>query len=141
MRIVAINIEDLREYVYYSLVEDVEIINFFDKTVPIETTMDAVDSICEKIKRCYADADMFGVELDSEKMGFFVCQDNLLISFGVSPKYRNKEMLSAFWGFIKKVLPDNFQCVLYSHNERALNFLKKGGMKILFDTVTILTNN
>lgn len=140
MKVISIDIDELRDYVYSAIIDDDEIVEFFDKNVPVKNTLDAIDSICEKIKRCYPYADFFGVELESEKIGFFVYSEELLISFGVCPKYRNKEVLSNFWDCIKKVLPEKFQCVLYSHNKRALDFLKRGGMKVMFDTVTILIN-
>ena len=141
MKIYNIDIEELNDYVYNALLDDVELLKFYDKNVQVKTTEDCINNIIEKINLCYSDADIFGVEDGGLKIGYFVCTHDLLISFGLNINYRDKETLTRFWNFIKSIMADNFQCVLYSNNRRGINFLEKGGMKVLFDSVTILTNN
>lgn len=136
-----IDIDQLNEYVYNALLDDYEIVKFYDKKCNIETPIEAVENICDKIRKFYTYSFMAGIEINGQKEGYFVWDDNILISFSISKKYRNKETLSAFWKEIKKRLGNNFHCMLYSHNIRAIEFLQRNGMKILYDEVTILCCN
>jgi len=52
----------------------------------------------------------------------------ILYSFGIHPKRRTKENLIDFWREIRK-RHDSFTCYLYSNNTRAIDWLKKCGMK------------
>lgn len=133
--------EELAAYIEEAFKEDYELVEYYDKSVNVKNVEDCIENVIEKIKTCYPDADMFGVEEYGCKIGYFVCTTDLLISFGININYRDKETLDCFWKMIKKVVGDTFQCVLYSHNKRGINFLQKGGMIILFDNITILTCN
>lgn len=141
MKFININIEDLDEYVYNSFIDDDDLMAYYDKNVEVNTTKDCIDNVLFKIKNYYKDANYFGVEINGTKEGFFVCTEELLISFGININHRSSEELKEFWGFIKNVMGNTFQCLLYSHNQRAIGFLQKGGMKVLFENITILTNN
>jgi ribosomal protein S18 acetylase RimI-like enzyme len=52
----------------------------------------------------------------------------ILYSFGIHPDRRTKENLIDFWREIRK-RHDSFTCYLYSNNTRAIDWLKKCGMK------------
>ena len=52
----------------------------------------------------------------------------ILYSFGIHPDRRTKDNLIDFWREIRK-RHDNFNCYLYSNNTRAIDWLKKCGMK------------
>jgi len=52
----------------------------------------------------------------------------ILYSFGIHPERRTKENLLEFWKEIRK-RHNNFTCYLYSNNTRAIDWLKKCGMK------------
>jgi hypothetical protein len=52
----------------------------------------------------------------------------ILYSFGIHPDRRTKESLINFWREIRK-RHDSFTCYLYSNNTRAIEWLKKCGMK------------
>lgn len=141
MTVKNINIDELKDYVYNAFIDDEELIEYFDKNANVKTTNEAIESVCEKIKSQYSDSAFFGVEINGIKEGYFVFRENLLISFGMNKKYRNKEVLSEFWEEIKKHLGNSFQAALYSYNTRAISFLEKCGMKILYDNITILSND
>ncbi len=141
MDIKNINIDQFQEYVYNAFFDDEEIIEFYDRSANVKTTQEAIDNVCFKIKTAYPDAEIVGVEIKGCKEGYFVYKDNLLISFGMNLKYRNKETLFEFWEAIKRRMGNNFHSMLYSHNLRAINWLQKSGMKILFDHITILSYN
>ena len=136
-----IDIDQFEEYVYNAFIDDNELLEFYDRSIHAKTTGEAIENVIFKIQNSYPDANIFGVEIENTKVGYFVCKENLLISFGMAIKYRNKMVLSKFWEEIKNKLGNKFNSLLYSHNIRAIEFLKKGGMKILFDHITVLSYN
>jgi hypothetical protein len=136
-----INIDQFNDYVYNAIIDDEEIIEYYDRSVGVKSTLDAINNIVEKIKNNYSDAIIYGIIFEGKKIGYFVYRDNLLVSFGISVKHRNKETLTVFWEQIKNRLGNNFHSLLYSHNIRAIEWLKKSGMKILFDHITVLSYN
>lgn len=138
MTVQPININDLRDYVEAALDGDEDILRFYDKKEKVETISEACSSVVNKIRIAYTESDIRGVKINGSKVGYFVFDDELLISFGLNINYRNKVILTDFWEKIKEELGDTFNCLLYSHNERAIGFLKKCGMNIIFDTVTVL---
>lgn len=141
MEVKKIDIEQFNDYVYNAFFDDHEIIEFYDRAANVKTTEQAIENVCEKIRDHYPDAKIFGVDIDNTKVGYFVTKDNLLISFGMNIKHRNKITLTVFWNEIKSKLGNNFNSILYSHNIRAINWLQKSGMKIEFDHITVLSYN
>lgn len=141
MEVKLIDMDDFDEYVYNAFIDDTEILEFYDRAANVKTTEEAIESVLEKIKTVYPDAKIFGIEIDGNKEGYFVFKDSLLISFGINIKHRNKETLSIFWNEIKERIGNKFNSMLYSHNTRAINFLIKGGMKIVVDHITVLSYN
>lgn len=141
MKTIDVNMIGLKVYIESVFWDDDDILIYFDKEAGVKTTTDASVSVYKKIANQYYDAEKVGVEIDGYKVGYFVYMDELLVSFGVNKKYRNTEILSELWEEIKSRIGDTFQCVLYSYNTRAIGYLKKCGMKILFDNVTILSKN
>lgn len=141
MEVKNININQFPEYVYNAFFDDFELIEFYDRSANVKTTNDAIENVCEKIKDSYPDANIFGVEIEGLKIGYFVTKDNLLISFGMNIRHRNKMTLAIFWDEIKDKLGNNFHSILYSHNSRAIEWLKRSGMRIEFDHITILSYN
>ncbi len=136
-----INIDQFNDYVYNAIIDDDEILEYYDKSVNVKTPLEAIDNICFKIKDSYPDALIYGIHVEGEKVGYFVYKDNLLVSFGISVRHRNKETLSLFWQEIKNRLGNNFNSLLYSHNIRAIEWLQRNGMKILYDHITVLSYN
>lgn len=141
MEVKKIDIDQFEDYVYNAFIDDEEIIEFYDRSANVKTVLEAIDNVCEKIKLVYPTAMIYGIEICGCKEGYFVFKDDLLISFGMNVKHRNKETLKDFAEAIKSKLGNKFSSLLYSHNTRAINFLKKCGMKILFDHITILSYN
>lgn len=141
MDVKEINIDQFDDYVYNAFIGDEEIIEFYDRSANVKTVLEAIDNVCEKIRLAYPTALIYGIEICGSKEGYFVCKDDLLISFGMNIKYRTKETLQEFGDEIKRKLGNKFNCMLYSHNTRAINFLKKCGMEILFNHITILSYN
>jgi hypothetical protein len=133
-----INIDELRTYVFAAFTGDEEIVSYYDKMQNIKSASDACENVYSKITNEYADAKLIGIEIDNEVAGYLAYKESLLISFSLGLKFRKKDYLVEFWEIIKAELPKTFQCVLYSHNSRAINYLEKSGMDVLFENVTIL---
>jgi len=71
----------------------------------------------------------YAVLLDGEEIGYVTKIPNNLYSFGININYRTKDNLIEFWERVKEVMEDGFICMLFPQNTRAINFLKKQGMK------------
>jgi hypothetical protein len=133
-----VNIEDLKAYIEAAFWGDAEIVNYFDPYHNLKKWEDASWIVHNKILFDYAECNLIGLEVNGSKVGYFVYSDNLLISFGINIEYRKKEELGKMWGIIKDNIGGHFQCVLFSKNTRAINFLNKCGMDSLLESVTIL---
>lgn len=68
------------------------------------------------------------IEYDSNIIGFVYYFDNILVSFGINKKYRNKEVLTDLFENIKEWLGGNFITFMWKRNQRAINWFKKCGM-------------
>ena len=130
------SIESISEYIYAAFVDDNDIFMFFDKSEKVKDISDCTESVINKLKQ-YESAIFFGVEENGVPIGFLCVsyQLSLLISFGVGINYRGD---GSFYKMIKKYLPINCNCVLFSYNKRAITFLVKNGFDIQADSVTVL---
>lgn len=136
-----LNIDELKTYIDGALCDDVDLLSYYDKGEHIETILAACENIYLKIKHNYPDAKLYGIEDSGVPIAYFVGSGTILVSFGMSLGYRTKESLTEFWDNIKQIMGNNFQSIIYSYNDRALGFLKKCGMDIIFDNVTVLQYN
>ncbi len=136
-----LNIDQLKEYIDAAFREDTDLLRYYDKGESIDTLEDACINVFEKIKRNYPDAILYGIHITGRPIGYFAYCNTLLVSFGIAVNERTKDNLIEFWNNITDVLGKGFQSILYSYNDRAIGFLKKCGMDIVFDNVTILQNN
>lgn len=139
MQVRNIHIDQFEDYVYHAFIDDFELVEYYDRSVGAKTTTEAIENVCDKIEQSYPDAKIFGVEIEGEKAGYFVAKDNLLVSFGINVKFREKEYLSKFWYEIQNQIGNDFHAMLYSHNSRAIKWLETCGMKISYDHITILS--
>ncbi len=139
MKIVNIGIDDLKEYIYSAFMGDDEIISIYDPSVNVRSIEDVCESVHEKIESLVDPCRINGVWIDGNKAGYFAYSQNSLISFGLNKEYRDKNNLVDFWNVIKYAIGDNFQCALFSVNKRGVDWLKKQGMSVLFENITILT--
>lgn len=102
---------------------------------------EAVDSTVGRIidtSRIY-DYKFFKVLHEKKPVGFFVVGNQVLYSFGINIKYRTKNILANWWELVKKELGSQFMSMLYSKNERAVNYLKNRGMVVSDDDGIITT--
>jgi len=83
------------------------------------------DMAAEKKLNCYK------VVYQKKPIGYFVTFDKFLFSFGINIKFRQKEILTKWWREVVQSLEKNFLCILYPHQQKAIQFLRKNGMVIL----------
>lgn len=138
---VNINIDQLKEYIDAAFYKDEELLRYYDKGECITTLEDACVNVFQKIKVNYPEANLVGITIKGLPIGYFAFCGSLLVSFGLEVNSRTKDNLIEFWDNIKGTLGNSFQSILYSYNDRAIGFLKKSGMDIIFENVTILQYN
>jgi hypothetical protein len=141
MKKAIINIDQLKEYIDAAFYKDDELLRYYDKGECITTLGDACVNVFQKIKVNYPEANLIGITIKGLPVGYFAYCGSLLISFGLDVNSRTKDNLIDFWDNIKSTIGSNFQSILYSYNDRAISFLKRCGMDIIFDSVTILQHN
>jgi len=142
MKSVIVNIGQLKEYIDIAFDNDDNIFKYFDRSINVNNELKEVCiSIFNKIQNEYSDGCFYGVELDGVKIGYFVTFNQLLVSFSINYEYREKEMLKMFFELIKISFDGSFQCLLYSHNKRAIYWLEKCGAKVVFENVSLLQFN
>lgn len=90
------------------------------------STLDLIDDASQQLKLSY-----YKVIYQKQPIGYFVTFDGYLYSFGISMKYRKKDILVGWFIAVKKVLGKNFRAMLYENNTRAISHLEKQGMKIV----------
>lgn len=108
-------------------------------------TYDDIEALCKRIEEKLVEhsktypCKFITVERDNEVVGYFFYRVSpvTLISFGINKNYRKD---NNFFAEIKRELGRDFDCYVFSRNERALKWLYKNGMKVLFqsDLITFL---
>lgn len=108
---------------------DSNIYKLYDPKAPVQNIDDIVRDILLKI-RTYENAVYRGIFEKEKLIGYYVYEDNSLVSFGLNMQYRVRNYLREFFGIIKKELSKPFFCVLHSRNVRAVKYLLKQGCTI-----------
>lgn len=90
------------------------------------STLDLIDDASKELKLSY-----YKVVYQKQPIGYFVTFDGYLYSFGISMRFRKKDILVGWFVAVKKVLGLNFRAMLYENNTRAISHLEKQGMKVI----------
>jgi len=127
-----ISINGLPELIKTSYEGDKEILES-QHVAQFDNTKDAADSTYGMIKDMAKEKKLicYKVVYQKKSIGYFITFDKFLYSFGINPKFRRKEVLIGWWNQVVKSLEKNFMCILYPHQVRAIQFLKKNGMIVL----------
>jgi hypothetical protein len=133
-----IHIDGLLPYLFATFEGDDELVAYFDPGCQVTDWQSCCTAIYRKIKENYPTATIKAVKDIYTPVGYYVVEKDMLISFGLHRSHRNKNNLKKFWKLITSEFDGPFSCVLYSINSRAIGWLKKSGMKLLFDHVSIL---
>lgn len=113
-----------------------------EKYRPVEMTMDeTIVEITDKINETSKEQKLtyYKVIYKKQAIGYFVTLERFLYSFAINIKFRKKEILINWWRQVKSVLGENFRCMLYENNERAIHFLEKNGMRFWEQDGNIIT--
>lgn len=124
--------------IYDFFKDDNELLNYFDPFSKANNNEEAAMEIYHKLIDHTKEREC---KFERSDIGYVFHSDGLLISFCVKPEYRTKDNLIKFGEFIKKIVGEHFQCYLFNKNSRAINFLKKIGMKkeVSNGLITLLT--
>jgi hypothetical protein len=131
------NNSERKEFIDIAFENDFEIIEIYDKSVQVEDIAGVTHSIHEKLE-LVENIQFYGIEVYDIKIGYFAFKDSLLISFGVNILWRKYRIFVVLFDMIKSKIGENFQCVLFSYNQRAIKWLQKMKMEVVCENVTIL---
>jgi len=129
-----ISYETLNDAIRIAFENDEDLLSFYDPNKQLNSIEEIISDVAAKIKtHDNGELVIRGIyEGTYGLMGYFVFKNRLLISFGMDVKYRNKRCLKTFWKIIKREMNDEVACMLWSKNIRAIKWLAKNGMKVLF---------
>lgn len=130
----------MKEWIYIACEGDKGLLKYFDPAFHPTTPEEAAEIIYQKIVSNYPESRMEPISRNGEVVGFIAWLPGLLISFGVNIRHRNPEILSQAWDLIISTVGEGFSCVLYTQNSRAINWLRRCGMNLIGENVTILVN-
>jgi hypothetical protein len=88
--------------------------------------MGMINEMSEQRKLTY-----YKVLWQKKPIGYVVVFQDFLYSFGINIKFRVSKILSSWWDEVVKALNGRFICMLFSNNTRAIEYLKRRGMRIL----------
>lgn len=130
----------MKEWIYIACKGDQDLLKYFDPAFSVRSTEEAADVIYQKIISNYPESRMKPIQYEGEVVGFMCWLPGLLISFGINIDYRKPGILSKVWDLIIATVGESFSCVLYTQNVRAINWLRRCGMQVLGENLTILIN-
>lgn len=129
-----INYLKLDEYIESAWDGDEGLESVYDPNLKRRSLRDMVFDTSRKIKDYFyynEKLKIYGIDENSTPCGFVVLSDvnNMLYTFGINHRMRKAENLQFLFSFIRMNLNDKFYTLLYEKNERAINWLKKCGMR------------
>lgn len=117
---------------------DIDIFNYSDPNIIFSDITDLVNNIYNKLfeyvelGNCYFEDFIY----NGVVVGYVFTYKNLLVSFGVNKKFRNKKCLNIFFKFIVNLLGEEFYSYMWERNKRAIFWLKKLGMVEIESEIT-----
>jgi hypothetical protein len=121
--------------------DDDEINKFCDPDYENRQIKSLVHSIYRKIEQYdkLGDSSFDDIVIDNQIVGYTFRHKNLLVSFGVNKKHRTAEKLPIVFDFIKSRFDGNFESYMWTRNTRAINWLKRCGMKEIESKINNVT--
>jgi hypothetical protein len=122
----------IEESIIKTFENDNDIIDLYDPTAVNISKKDIPNDILKKLKEYDSVPSMklkfFDFILDDRFCGYVVVceQRKLLVSFGL--KHRETETKNSFFTHIKRLLEDEFICIVYKNNVRSIKWLNSMGM-------------
>lgn len=127
--------------ILYVFHDDDEINKYCDPDFEKKEKKKLVHNIYKKIEEYnkLGHCKFYDLVVDNELVGYgFNCM-NLLVSFGVNKKYRTPEKLTKVFDIIKNSFDGDFESYMWTRNSRAINWLKKCGMKEIESKINNVT--
>ena len=121
--------QDYEQIVRDTFEDDYELFEFYhfitgDKEKALNDTIEKIVNFKNEMPN--ANYKFFAVKDEGGTIGYFsIANNKILHSFGLELPYRTKQNLHDFINLIKEEKVE--LCILYSKNERAINFLTKNG--------------
>lgn len=131
----------IKKYIDIAYAGDTEILDYFDPSFPVSSVEEVCDNIYQKLLVNYPEANFEPLAYGGVDIGYFVWLPELLISFGINKSYRNKIVLEGVWHKMTASIGESFSISLFDHNTRAIKWLKRCGMKVFAEHVTILIHS
>lgn len=128
--------KDWLPYLHAAFEGDSDIVSLYDRDIDVHTVADVCENIFQKLSSLEEGLCFYGVDSEGP-VGYFAFQGTVLVSFGLAPRHRTPEGGSRFYRLMQSV-EETFLCYLYTYNQRAVRWLEKMGMKIVFNNVTLL---
>lgn len=133
MQLIKVETKELLKYINIAFDGDDELLKYYDKSSKVCNTLEMADDTFNKIldyHKHFKECNSYKVILDGNDIGylFLTLRPNLLISFSLNRNYRSAENLKNYFNCIKNSFRGDFNCYLNSHNDRAIDWLKKCGM-------------
>jgi len=125
-----ISYNELAEVVRLSLIDDADLFSFYDPNVLVKSIEEIVLDMLSKAISHGENVRYFKVLFSGALVGYFFYKEKMLISFGIKKQYRVRKCKKHFFKIIKQVVGNNFTCILWNKNLRAIKFLIKMGMRI-----------
>lgn len=131
--LIEISKDELQDLITMSYAGDNDLLNKyhvkkFTLKEAVKSEINSINNIGLNLKMNY-----FKVMFNNKPIGYFVKSGKFLLSFAISIQYRTKEILTDWWNELTKNMGKNFTCGLLSNNTRALDYMKKRGMKIIYE--------
>lgn len=127
--------ENLIYFIRKAFDGDIELLNYYDRGLE-KRNLDAMANDTyvklQDYEHLLFDSCAYSVYKGEEAIGYYfvTTEPNMLISFGVNKKHRNKETLIEFFKIIAETLDYDFEMFLYAENKRATDWLVKCGMEV-----------
>lgn len=133
---------ELMEAIKIAFEGDEDIVPLYDPNEKVNSINDVVLSVWAKIDVLGDLCISKGVYVKNKLVGFYVYCESLLISFSINKDYRTSEYLKGLYELMKMDLGEEFYCRLWEKNERAIKWLVKNNMEIMYseNEITYLKN-
>lgn len=132
--------EDIRPYIWLAFQDDEELLTNIH--ISPGTLDHCVDHTFESIKKeadfYKGDIAFYIVSCNGVHVGFTITinndpRPNELYSFGINIKHRNKDLLVGWLKAVSELLAYSYYIVLWSKNDRAIQFFKRNGFSVIKD--------
>jgi len=134
---------ELKKFINIGFCDDEDLIKYYDEFCVVNEFEDMVNNTESKLNEYpvyFKDTKAYKIVFQGEPVGFLymVNDPNILASFALNKKFRTKDNLIYLFDLIKNEMDNDFICMLFKVNSRAINWLKKCGMEVYEEVESIV---